>query len=166
METKAAGSPERQIAQEDSRDSVQKASGSTTTELRIHKAEPSAERMDKLFPNRKHEDMTEGRTGPMGAPQSTSSDSQTVEETEDDLQESDEVECCFQMQSDRRRHPESIRLSSGLVQKSWHEIGKLPAESQSAILVKQEREPTGSGRSSCLLPEKYLNPCYDVAPYT
>ena len=80
METETAGSPESQTAQEDPRDSVQKASGSATIELHIHKVEPSAKRVDKLFPNRKHEEMAEGSVGPMAAPQSASSDSQTVEE--------------------------------------------------------------------------------------
>ena len=91
METETAGSPERQTAQEDPRDSVQKASGSATIELHIHKAEPSAEGMDKLFPNWKHEDMVKGGTGPMAAPQSPSSITQTMEEAEDNLQESDEA---------------------------------------------------------------------------
>ena len=70
---------------------MQKASGSATIELHIHKAEPSAEGMDKLFPNWKHEDMAKGRTGPMAAPQSPSSITQTMEEAKDDLQESDEA---------------------------------------------------------------------------
>ena len=70
---------------------MQKTSGSATTGLRIHKAESSAEGMDKLFPNWKHEDMAKGRTGPMAAPQSPSSITQTMEEAKDDLQESDEA---------------------------------------------------------------------------
>jgi len=118
METEATGSQERQVAQEDPRDSVQKASGSATNELHIHKAEPSAERVDKLFPNRKHEEMAEGRVGPMAAPQSASSDSQTVEEAEDNLQESDEASSLSEEQYSPGTRKGSCQCPTGMVQES------------------------------------------------
>ena len=116
METKATGSTKRQTAQEDSRDSVQKTRGSATTELCIHKAKPSAEGMDKLFPNRKYEDMAKGRTGPMAAPQSASSDTQAMEEAEDDLQESNEAPSLPEEQHSARKNIGSRQCQARMVQ--------------------------------------------------
>ena len=136
MEAKAPGGPKETTLRQSEGNPVQETSDGAATEFGFHEAESSATRMDKLLPNREHEDMAQERLWPMAAAQSASSDTQTVEEAEDDLQESDEVERRAQMQSVRRRSPESLRLAPGLVQKGRHELSKFSAVPQSTIYAK------------------------------
>ena len=102
----------------------------------------------------------------MAAAQGTGGHSEAVEEAEDGLHKPDEAERCLWLQHDGRGHLQGSQLQTGPVPQMRYECGQLPAKPESAILAKQEREPTGIGRSSFLLPEKYLKPCFDVAPYT
>ena len=79
---------------------MQEKGGGTSTGVRVHQIEPSAERLDQLFPDRKHETVAEERIWSMAAAQSASRDTQAMEEAEDDIQESEETECCIRLQSD------------------------------------------------------------------
>ena len=66
----------------------------------LRKAEPDTARLDKLLPNRQHEEVAERRLWPVDEAQGESSDTQTVEETEDDLQKSDAAEHKTALQHD------------------------------------------------------------------
>ena len=59
MEAKAAGGAQGQTVQEGEGNPVQETGCGSAAGLYIHKAEPSAARVDKLFPNRQHERMGE-----------------------------------------------------------------------------------------------------------
>ena len=83
---------------------VQKEGGSSVAGLYVHEAESSVARLDKLFPNWQHEDMAEERLWPLDAAQSEGSDTQAVEEAEDDIRESDAAKCHDEVWNDRRRY--------------------------------------------------------------
>ena len=78
--------------QEGQRHPVQAKGGGGTTGPYVYEAEPGIARLDKLLPNRQYEGVAERRFRPVDAPQSASSDTQTVEEAKDDLQEFDAAE--------------------------------------------------------------------------
>ena len=59
MEAKAAGRAQSPAVREGQGNPVQEAGGGAAVELYVHKAEPSAARMDKLFPNRQYESLAE-----------------------------------------------------------------------------------------------------------
>ena len=59
MEAKAAGGAQGQNVREGEGNLVQETGCGTAAGVYIHKAEPSAARVDKLFPNRQYEGMAE-----------------------------------------------------------------------------------------------------------
>ena len=91
LETEAAGRAQSPTVREGQRNPVQKEGGGAAAGVYIYKAEPSAARMDKLFPNRQYEGMAEERFWPMDAAQGHGSDTQAMEEAKSDLQELDEA---------------------------------------------------------------------------
>ena len=72
---------------------MQEKGSSGTTGLYIYEAEPGVKRVDKLLPNRQHEGMAEKRFWPVDAAQGAGSDTQTVEEAEDDTKKFVAAEC-------------------------------------------------------------------------
>ena len=60
LEAKAAGRAQSQAVREGQGNPVQETGGSAAPGLYIHKTEPSAARVDKLFPNWQHEGMAKG----------------------------------------------------------------------------------------------------------
>ena len=71
----------------------------------------------------------------MDAAQGKSSDTQTAEETEDDLQKSDAAEHQNALQYDPRGHLQSGKFPLGTVPEGRAQCGELPAGAQSAILA-------------------------------
>ena len=69
----------------------------------------------------------------MAETQSSSSDTQTVEEAEDGLQEPDEAKCCLWMQHDGRGYLQSGQLQTGTVPQMRYECGQLLAKPESTF---------------------------------
>lgn len=64
-----------------------------------------------------------------------SSDTQAVEETEDDLQKSDAAEHQNALQHDPRGHLQSGKFPLGAVPEGGAQCGELPVGTQSAVLA-------------------------------
>ena len=71
----------------------------------------------------------------MDAAQGKSSDTQTVEETEEDLQKSDAAEHQNALQHDPRGHLQSGKFPLGAVPEGGAQCGELPVGAQSAVLA-------------------------------
>ena len=135
METKAGKGPKGQAVREGENSPVQEAGGGNAAGSCLYKAEPDTERLDKLLPNRQHEGVAERRFRPVDAAQGESSDTQTVEETEDDLQKYDVAEHQNALQHDLRGHLQSGKFPLGAVPEGGAQCGELLTEPESAGLA-------------------------------
>ena len=120
---------------ESERDPVQETSGGDSAECHIYEAESGAAGVDKLLPDRQHEGMAEERLQSMAAPQGTSRDTQTVEEAEDSLQESDEAGRYFPLWHDGEGHLQGGQFPIGPLSQVRHERGQLPVKRENPCLA-------------------------------